>query len=192
MPLQPCGGWTQHALFNPWSVFQLAHAHTRHAHSHDHHDTIFTQCFLLLSWNWIDFPFFLLSFDCFDFLGLFSSICFGRNALAASSLVGRSIFICSYSLTWLQMMVQRLARPPSSNCSNPFEQAQRCWSCFSSRSIFPHSDTNRDTHTHTVSNFSTSSPAQFFPQNFLSLARAAKPALSLRKSVVVVVVLRFC
>lgn len=91
MPLQPCGGWTQHALFNPWSVFQLAHAH---AHSHDHHDTIFTHCFLLLSWNWIDFPFFLLSFDCFDFLGLFSSICFGRNALAASSLVGRSIFIC--------------------------------------------------------------------------------------------------
>lgn len=125
------------------------------------------------------FFFFLLSFDCFDFLGLFSSICFGRNALAASSLVGRSIFICSYSLTWLQMMVQRLARPPSSNCSNPFEQAQRCWSCFSSRSIFPHSDTNRDTHTHTVSNFSTSSPAQFFPQNFLSLSRARQNPLFL-------------
>lgn len=39
--------------------------------------------------------FFLLSYDCFDFLGLFSPICFGRNALVASSLVvGRSIFIC--------------------------------------------------------------------------------------------------
>lgn len=128
-----------------------------------------------LSRDWIDFA--LSAVDCFDFLGLFSPICCSSCwSLNEALLVTRSVdfyLLVFVDLTGSDWRDQRRIVLIHSSTE------QRCWSCFSSRSIFPHSDTQ--THTHTVVLFHQRalSPAQFFPQSFLTLRRARQEPLLL-------------
>lgn len=121
------GGHYTH--FNPWSVTR-AHAHTGFSRrgSLQHH--FFTFFPFLLHLNWIDF---LSSF----LAAMIVSISF--NLLGSTLLTGRRRPRRSVDF-YLFVFADLVFRSPQIVLiHSSAQETQRCWSCFSSRSIFPHS-----------------------------------------------------
>lgn len=166
-------GWTQHALFNPWSVIQLQPRH------HFYKTLVF-----LRSRNWIDFsslaaPRLIVSISLGYFLQFVAAAACQRRRSSSSSVLTRSVdfyllvFVDLAGSDWRDLLFIVLIHSSTrSKDAGPVFPRGR----------FFHTQTAQ-TRTHTFVLFHqralSLSPTQFFPRNFLSFSRARSEPLLL-------------